>query len=175
MRVLETERLRLRRLAEEDADFILRLVNEPAWLRFIGDRGIRTTAAARGYILKGPVESYARHGFGLYLVELKEDATPAGICGLIKREALEDVDIGFAFLSEFRGKGYAVEAARAVMEEARRDFGLQRVVAVTMTENAASIKVLEKLGLKFERMIRLAENEPEIMLFAWPAPPVQLR
>jgi RimJ/RimL family protein N-acetyltransferase len=166
MRVLETERLRLRRLTADDAEFILRLVNEPSWLRFIGDRGIRTIDAARDYILSGPVASYERFGFGLYLAELKEDETPVGICGLIKRETLEDVDIGFAFLPAFWGRGYAIEAASATMEHARRDLGLKRIVAITVPDNHASIKVLEKLGLRFERMIKLKEGEPEIMLFA---------
>lgn len=170
MRVLETDRLRLRHLAAEDAEFILRLVNEPSWLRFIGDKGIRTIDAARDYILRGPVESYKRFGFGLYLTELKEDETPIGICGLIKRESLEDVDVGFAFLPAFRGKGYALESALAVMEHGRRDFNLKRIVAITMPDNHSSIKVLEKLGLRFERMIRLQEGEPDVMLFATPHP-----
>lgn len=162
--------MRLRRLVADDAEFILRLVNEPSWLRFIGDKGIRTIDAARDYILKGPVESYKRFGFGLYLVELSADETPVGICGLIKRESLDDVDIGFAFLPAFWGQGYALEAASAAMEEGRRDFGLQRIVAITLPDNHASIKVLEKLGMRFERMIKLQEGEPEIMLFATPQP-----
>jgi RimJ/RimL family protein N-acetyltransferase len=169
MRVLETERLRLRRLVAEDAEFILRLVNEPSWLRFIGDKGIRTIDAARDYILRGPIESYNRFGFGLYLTELKQDETPIGICGLIKRESLADVDVGFAFLPAFWGQGYAVEAASATLEHGRRDFGLKRIVAVTMPDNHGSIKVLEKLGLRFERMIKLQEGEPDVMLFAPPA------
>src|SRR4051794_18702973 len=150
MKVLETERLILRRLSTEDADFILELVNEPSWLRFIGDRGVRTTLDACDYILKGPVDSYRRFGFGLYLTELKENAVPIGICGLIKRESLKDVDLGFAFLPEFRGKGYAYEASSAVMAYAKSAFGLNRIVAITNPDNYSSIKVLEKLGLRFE-------------------------
>ena len=108
MTVLETERLRLRRLTVDDAAFILELVNDPSWLRFIGDRGVRNLDDARSYILKGPVASYEKHGFGLWLVELKAEATPIGICGLLQRDTLPDVDIGFALLPQFCGQGYAV-------------------------------------------------------------------
>lgn len=166
MKVLETERLILRRLSIEDAAFILKLVNEPSWLRFIGDRGVRTIDDARDYILKGPVDSYRRSGFGFYLTELKERAVPIGICGLVKRESLKDVDIGFAFLPEFWGKGYAFEAASAVMAYGKSAFGLNRIVAITTPDNHNSIKVLEKLGLRFEQMLRLSEHDPEIKLFA---------
>jgi RimJ/RimL family protein N-acetyltransferase len=163
--VLETDRLMLRKLSVEDAPFILELVNQPAFLRFIGDKGVRTLDDARNYILEGPVDSYDRLGFGLYLVELKESATAIGMCGLIKRESLEDVDIGYAFLPEFWGKGYAYEAAAAVMAFGESAFGLQRIVAVVSTKNHSSIKVLEKIGLRFERMIRLFEGDEEIKLF----------
>ncbi len=163
LKVLETIRLILRRLSIEDADFILELVNEPSWLRFIGDKGVRS---ARDYILKGPVESYERFGFGLYLVELKENGTPIGICGLIKRESLKDVDLGFAFLPKFWGNGYAYESASAVMAYGKSAFGLNRIVAVTTPDNHSSIKVLEKLGFKFEQMVRLSVDAPEIKLFA---------
>jgi RimJ/RimL family protein N-acetyltransferase len=163
--VLETDRLMLRKLSVEDAPFILELVNQPAFLRFIGDKGVRTLDDARNYILEGPVDSYDRLGFGLYLVELKESGTAIGMCGLIKRESLEDVDIGYAFLPEFWGKGYAYEAAAAVMALGESAFGLQRIVAVVSTENYSSIKVLEKIGLRFERMIRLFEGDEEIKLF----------
>src|SRR3954468_25026348 len=124
LKVLETDRLIVRWLTPEDAEFILRLVNEPSWLRVIGDNGIRTIEGARAYILKGPVEMYSRLGFGLYLVELKEEGVSIGICGLIKRGSLEDVDIGFAFLPKFWGKGYAYESASAVMAYGKRIFGL---------------------------------------------------
>jgi RimJ/RimL family protein N-acetyltransferase len=164
--VLETERLVLRRLSGADAGFILGLVNEPSWLRFIGDRGVRTVGDAREYIAGGPVASYARHGFGLYLTELKAGGEPAGICGLIKRESLEDVDLGFAFLPRFWGRGYASEAAAAVLEYGRSAFGLKRVVAVTAPDNHASIRVLEKLGFRFERMVRLSADDEEIRLYA---------
>lgn len=165
--VLETNRLVLRRLALEDADFILRLLNEPSFLRFIGDKGVRTIEDARKYILEGPVGSYERFGFGLYLVELKETQIPIGMCGLIKRESLDDVDVGFAFLPEFWLRGYAFESASAVLIHGRNDFDLNRIVAITNPDNVGSIKVLEKLGLRFERMIKLSADAPEINLFGW--------
>jgi len=166
LKVLETPRLVLRRLTAADAGFILRLLNEPSWLRFIGDRGVRTLGDARAYIERGPAASYERFGFGFYLVELKEGAAAAGICGLVKREALEDVDIGFAFLPEFWGRGYAHEAAAAVMVYAERVVGLRRVAAITAPDNRSSIRLLEKLGMSFERMIRLPGDDEEIKLFA---------
>jgi RimJ/RimL family protein N-acetyltransferase len=168
--VLETDRLRLRRLTPEDAAFILRLVNEPSWLRFIGDRGVRSLEDARGYILKGPVESYERFGFGLYLTELKDSGIPIGMCGLIKRETLPDVDVGYAFFPEFWGKGYASEAASAVLDYGRSAFGLTRILAIVTPENHGSIRVLEKLGLRFQEMVKLSEEEPELALFAWLPP-----
>jgi RimJ/RimL family protein N-acetyltransferase len=166
VKVLETERLVLRRLSAEDAEFIRELVNEPSWLRFIGDRGVRTVEDAREYIAKGPAASYERFGFGLYLTELKEGGGPVGICGLVKRESLEDVDVGFAFLPKFWGRGYAYESASAVLKYAQSALGLKRVVAVTATDNHASIRLLEKLGLRFEKMVRLSGDDEEIKLFA---------
>lgn len=166
MTVVETDRLVLRRLSGDDAEFILRLLNEPSFLRFVGDRGVRTLDDARAYIQRGPMDSYDRHGFGLYLVVLKEGLVPIGICGLLKRKALEDVDIGFALLPEYWSKGYAFESACAVLAYARSVVGLTRVVAITTPDNASSIRVLEKLGLGFERMVRLSEGEPEVKLFA---------
>jgi RimJ/RimL family protein N-acetyltransferase len=166
VKVLETSRLILRWLSVEDAEFILQLLNEPSFLRFIGDKGVRTIDDARNYILRGPVDSYERFGFGLYLTELKENGAPIGICGLLKRESLEDVDVGFAFLPQFWRKGYAFESASAVMTHGRKVVGLKRIVAITSPDNDASIKVLKKLGLRFERMIKLSEDEPEIKLFA---------
>ena len=166
MNVLQTERLLFRRMSLDDAEFILQLLNDPSFLRFIGDKGVRTAEDARQYILTGPMASYERHGFGLWLVELKGSETPIGICGLLKRETLSDVDIGFAFLPQYRSKGYAFESAEAVMDYGRKVLGLKRIVAITNEENAASIRVLEKIGMSFDRMIRLSEGEPEIRLLA---------
>jgi RimJ/RimL family protein N-acetyltransferase len=164
--VLETDRLILRRLSTGDAEFILALLNEPSWLRYIGDRGVRTLDDARDYILKGPMESYRRLGFGMYRTELKEGGTPIGICGLVQRASLTDVDIGFALFPQFWGKGYAQEAASAVLAFGRSVLGLRRIVAVTTHDNHDSIRVLEKLGLRFERMVRLSEDDVEICLFS---------
>jgi ribosomal-protein-alanine N-acetyltransferase len=164
--IIETQRLFLRELdAERDAEFILELVNEPAWIKNIGNRKIHSIEDARGYILNGPAPSYRQHGFGLYLVGLKETDQSIGICGLIKRDSLEDVDIGFAFLERFWSKGYAVESARAVMDSAAERHKLTRVVAITVPTNRDSIKLLEKIGFKFEKMIKTAQDEEEIMLF----------
>ena len=165
MKVLETDRLTLRRLSPEDAEFMLQLLNEPSWLRFIGDKGVRTVEDARAYILKGPVEMYSRLGFGLYLVELKEEGSPVGICGLIKRDSLEDVDIVFAFLPRYWGRGYAYEAASAVMAYGGKVLGLKRIVAVTSADNDSSARLLKKLGLRFEGMVKLSNDSEEVRLF----------
>lgn len=166
MTVLETERLRLRRFTVDDTAFILELVNDPSWLRFIGDRNVRNLEDAKNYILKGPVASYAKHGFGLWLVELKADGTPLGICGLLQRDTLPDVDIGFALLPQFCGQGYAVEAGLATMAYGRTTVGLKRIVAITSPDNESSIRILDKLGLRFERMIRPNPNDIELKMFA---------
>jgi [ribosomal protein S5]-alanine N-acetyltransferase len=161
---IRTARLVLRELELRDAAFILELLNDAEFLRFIGDKGVTTLEGAREYILKGPVDSYGRHGFGLYATCLR-DGTPIGICGLVKREGLADADVGFAFLARYRSKGYAVESAAAVLEHARLVLRIQRIVAISSPDNAASIAVLERIGLTFERMIRLAEHSPELKLF----------
>ena len=153
--ILETERLVLAELAESDWPLILALLNEPLWLKFIGDRGVHTPEAARAYLRNGPIASYAAHGFGLWAVRLKLDGTPVGICGLIKRATFDDVDIGFALLERFSGKGYATEAARASLHHGWEKLGLKRIVAITDSENSASIHVLEKIGLRFEKNIAL--------------------
>ena len=165
MTVLETERLLLCQLSTEDAGFILELLNEPSFIRNIGDRGVRTIEGANAYILNGPVASYAKNGFGLYLVKLKETDESIGMCGLIKRDTLEDVDIGYAFLPRFWSKGYAVESAQAVKEYAKNTIGLKRIVAIVDPENQGSIRVLEKIGLQFEKMVRLSEDDIDLKLF----------
>jgi len=163
---LETNRLRLRRLSVDDAEFILRLLNEPSFMQNIGDRGVRTTEDARAYILKGPVASYEKFGFGLLLVEQKESGVPIGMCGLLKRDVLEHVDIGYALLPEFWSQGYALESASAVMSYAREKLGAKQVLAVVNADNQSSIRLLEKMGFRYEKMIRLADDAPEIKLFS---------
>jgi RimJ/RimL family protein N-acetyltransferase len=165
MEILATERLRLRHLRAGDAGFMLTLLNEPAYYRFIGDKGVRTPDAARDFIRNKIAASYESNGFGLYLVELNAAATPLGICGLVRREGLADVDIGFAFLEQFWGRGYAFEAASATLDYARDTVGLKRIVAITALDNTSSIALLEKLGLQFDKIIRIPGNERDSRLF----------
>lgn len=162
---IETARLTLRRLTEDDAEFILGLLNEPSFLQFIGDRGVRTVEDARAYIQKGPVASYERHGFGLLLVTRNQDGAPIGMCGLLKRDALDDVDVGFAFRPAYWSQGYAFEAASAVIAHGNTALGLRRVAAITQPDNAGSIRVLEKLGLRFERMVTMPGETTEIQFY----------
>jgi RimJ/RimL family protein N-acetyltransferase len=167
MNVLETERLILRRFTVGDAQFILTLVNEPSFIRYIGDKKIRNLEDARQYILSGPVASYERHGFGLCLVELRGSHTSIGMCGLLKREELPEPDIGFALLPEFWNKGFAFEAATAVLQDARERLELQRILAITSLDNEASIKLLQRLGFTFDRVIKLSADREQVKLFVW--------
>jgi [ribosomal protein S5]-alanine N-acetyltransferase len=162
--VIQTPRIDLRELDLGDAGYILELLNEPGFIRFIGDKGVRTLADARDYLRQGPMDSYAHNGFGLYAACLR-DGTPIGMCGLVKREGLDHPDVGFAFLSRYWSKGYAVESAGAVLAYAVESLRLERVVAITSPDNWASIAVLGKIGFKFERMIRLVDHSPELKLF----------
>jgi RimJ/RimL family protein N-acetyltransferase len=166
MKVIETEHLILRYLTVKDSEFMLELLNDPAWLQFIGDRGVRTVDDARNYILHSLVTMYDRLGFGMYLIELKNEGVSIGICGLIKRDYLEDVDIGFTLLSKFRGKGYAYESAAAVMAYGKRTFALNRLVAIASPDNYDSIELLKKLGFIFERTIELSNDGKNVNLFA---------
>ncbi|EJS70655.1 MULTISPECIES: GNAT family N-acetyltransferase [Bacillus] len=165
MIVLETERLVLRWFDIKDAPFILELVNDPAWIQFIGDKRIKNLEDAKKYILNGPVDMYNKMGFGLYLVERKEDFTPLGMCGLIKRDSLEDVDIGFAFLEKFRSKGYGFESASAVIDYGVQNLGMKRIVAITTIDNINSGKLLEKVGLQFEKII--SDSGEDLKLFGY--------
>lgn len=167
---LSTPRLILRRAGEADAPFILELLNDPDWLRHIGDRGVRTLADARDYIRQGPVAMHARHGFGLDVVALRDDGTPIGLCGLLRREGLEDPDLGFAFLPAHRGRGFAREAAAATLAHAGQALGLRRIVAIVSPGNAASIRLLASLGFRFERTLRLQDDAEELRLYGYAAP-----
>ena len=166
MTVLETERLLLRPFTVDDAEFILTLLNEPSFLRYIGDKHVRNLEDARQYILNGPVASYERNGFGLCLVKLKTSNTPIGMCGLLKREELPDPDIGFAFLPDFWKQGFGLEAATAVLNDARERLRLQRILAITSLDNEASIKLLERLLFRFEKITNLSANGEQVKLFA---------
>ena len=168
--VIETARLRLRRMTDDDAPFLLELLNEPSFLRFIGDRGVRTLDDARAYVANGPAASYATHGFGLYLVARAEDDEPLGMCGLLKRDALPHADLGYAFLPRHWSRGYAAEAAAAVVSHARRDHALGTLLAVTSPGNDASIRVLEKLGFRYERTMPFGADAHDVKLFVLDAP-----
>ena len=167
MLVCETPRLIVRRLCADDAPLILRLLNEPSFLQNIGDRGVRSLEDARAYIANGPGASYEKHGFGLFRVDLRETGEPIGMCGLLKRDWLEDVDVGFAFLPAFWGQGYAYESCVGIIEWARRVLGVVRISGITKPDNTGSIRVLEKLGLRFERMVISPEGQ-ESRLFTLP-------
>lgn len=157
----------LREFNFEDAGFILELLNEEGFLRHIGDKGVRTPADACNYIQQGPIDSYQRHGFGLYACCTRH-ATDVllGMCGLVRREGLQHPDLGFAFLQRYWGRGYAVEAAAAVLDYGTHVLNLPRILAITSPHNTASIRVLEKVGLIFDRLIRLTHDSPEVKLFA---------
>jgi RimJ/RimL family protein N-acetyltransferase len=161
---IETARLVLREFTEDDAAFVLRLVNEPSFLRYIGDRGVRNLEDARRYIADGPVAGYARHGHGLMRVDRRSDGAAVGMCGILKRDTLPDPDIGFSFLPEYWSQGYALESAQAVMRHAREALGLGRIVAITTRDNGSSIRLLGKLGFRFERIIEIGGEE--LRLFA---------
>jgi RimJ/RimL family protein N-acetyltransferase len=163
--VLDTDRLRLRRLTEEDAGFVLELLNDPAFIANIGDRQVRSEADAVAYIARGPMASYERFGFGLYVVIDKASGVPAGLCGLVRRDMLPDVDIGFALLPAFRSRGFAVEAALAVKRHAA-DLGLRRLVAIALPSNERSVRVLERIGMRYERRVRLSDTGEELALYA---------
>jgi len=171
--VAETARLRVRHFSLEDAAFILRLLNEPTFIQNILDKGVRTLEAAREYLRDGPMASYERHGFGLNCVELRDSRLPIGMCGLIKRDSLDDPDLGYALLPEYCSQGYAFEAASAVMATAG-GFGMRRVVAVTSADNERSIRVLTRIGFRYEGMVALYPDEPDLKLFATvPSAPVE--
>ncbi len=164
MKVLETDRLIVRHMSTDDSAFMFDLLNQPSWIRFIGDRNVRTLEDARAYILAGPMEMQARLGLSFHVVEIKETKCAIGICGLAKRDYLEDVDIGFALLPQFCGKGYAYESAVAVLNYAKTELGLKRIVATTRPDNHFSANLLEKLGLRFAHMMQ--HGERQLKLFA---------
>ena len=161
--ILETQRLTIRKLDEDDAPFMLALLNDEAFIRFIGDRQVRTEEEARAYIRTGAMASYAEHGHGLYLVESRQLRVAIGTCGILRREALPDPDLGFAFAAEHRAKGYGREAASAVLQYAKNVLGIARIAAIVSPANEPSLRLLYSLGFLFERMVRMTEDEPEIL------------
>jgi len=166
MMIVETPRLRLRELTVEDAEFVFRLVNEPSFLSNIGDKGVRNLEDARQFILEGPWTCQEKHGYGQFLVELKEGGVPIGICGLLYRESLDVTDVGFALLPEYRKRGLAYEATDAVLKYGHSTLGIDKIVGLTSEENLASIRVLEKLGMKFERIVKMSDDDPGTVLYS---------
>ncbi len=157
--IIETERLKLRKLTYEDSDFLLELLNSPAWLRYIGDKNVHTTQDAHKYLRDGPMQSYILNGFGLSMVELKTDNIPIGVCGLIKREFLSIPDLGFAYLPQFHGKGFAHEMAQAILKHAKEILNISTVGAFTLESNLKSIHLLKKLGFTYIRNITIPTGE----------------
>jgi RimJ/RimL family protein N-acetyltransferase len=181
MKIHETERLILREIVEADDEFILDLLNQPSFIKYIGNRNVRNLEQAREFIENRYRKSYAENGFGLYAVDLKNEFytfadtqfsaalenVPVGICGFVKRESLPDADIGFAFLPQFENKGFAFESASAVMRYGAEKLNLKKVLAITTQDNFSSIKLLEKLGFKFERLIKLPHDSETLNLFSF--------
>ena len=163
--ILATPRLRLRTADRGDADFYLALVNDPGFLEHIGDRGIRTREDAVQALLEGPIAMQDVRGHSLYVVELKDSGAPIGMCGLIKRETLDGVDIGYAYLEPYCGRGYAYEAGMAVLALAPA-LGLKRVLAITSPNNLASNRLLRKMGLRFERFVHLVPGDAGSNLYS---------
>ena len=163
---LETARLSLRRFVLDDAPSIVELLTQPSFIRNIGDRGVRNVDDATRYLRDGPLAMYEQYGFGLWRASRRVDDVFVGTCGLLKRDILPDVDVGYAFLPEHWGQGYACEAAKATIELGAGKFGLRRVIGVVSEHNAASIRVLEKIGMRFECMYPMRADEPEVRLYA---------
>ena len=166
MGIVKSDRLSLRKIDTDDAAFMLRLLNDPEFIQYVGDKKARDLESAKTYILEGPVASYQNFGFGLYLVELNDDRAPIGICGILKRDFLDHADLGFALMPGYRGCGYAFEAAQATIELARSDLKLSRIVAFTAMNNTRSIKLLERLGMSFDRMVDLPPDGKKVNLYA---------
>lgn len=163
--IVETERLMLRELTLGDTAFIVELVNSPGWIKYIGDRNIKTVEQAKAYLENGPIKSYMENGFGLWLVETKDNKKPIGMCGLLRRDYLDHPDIGFAFLPASIGKGFGFEAAMATLIFAKDNLKLSSVLAITMPDNNASIKLLEKIGMKFMKSFSSPANHEELLLY----------
>jgi RimJ/RimL family protein N-acetyltransferase len=162
---VETERLILRQFNVDDAEFIYKLLNSPGWLKYIGDRNVKSVDDAEAYLSNGPIKSYQTNGYGLSMVSLKEDGTCIGACGLLKRDFLDHPDIGFAFLSEYMNMGFGFESAKATLDYAKKDLKINQVFAFTVPHNIASIRLLEKLGFHFEKKFTMPEEVEELLLF----------
>ncbi len=165
--ILETKRLILRKFTLDDAPFMLELLNTPTWLQFIGDRNVHSLEDAENYLKNGPLKSYQENGFGFYAVIEKSTHQTIGMCGLIKRDSLPDIDIGFAFLPNRLSKGYGHEAASATLDYALNVLKIKRIVAIVNADNEKSIGLIKKIGMKFEQMIKFGDEEKKLMLFGF--------
>jgi len=163
--MLETERLRLRKMTLDDAGLMLAVWNDPAFVRHVGDRGIRTTEDARDAMQKGALHLYEEYGYGPYRIGLKEDDTPIGICGLFRRDGLDEPDIGYSTLPDYCGKGYAFEAAAAVVDYAFAELSLERLIAIISPGNEASLSLIRKLGFEFENMHNMPDDDDAVCIF----------
>lgn len=167
MIIAETNRLIISKFTLEDAQFFMELANTPNWIKYIGDRNIKTTEDAKNSIKNGHLKSYEIYGFGFYKLLLKEENNkPIGTCGLIKRDTLDNVDIGFAMLPDYEGKGFGYESSLAIIELAKNTFKLDKIVAITLPTNTNSIKLLEKIGLSYEKTVKPFDGDEELLLFA---------
>lgn len=174
MNIATTARLSLDWLTLDDADFIVKLVNDPQWMAFIGDKSVRTRADALAYLTTGPLDMYDRLGYGLYRVSLRahepQADEPIGLCGLVRREGLADADLGFAFLPSGRGRGYALEAAQAVLTYGFNELALPRIAAITLPYNQRACQLLERLGMTLHGSIRIPADGPDKLLYSLPNP-----
>lgn len=169
MNIATTARLSLDWLTLDDADFIVQLVNDPQWMTFIGDKAVRTRADAMGYLSTGPLDMYDRLGYGLYRVSLRakdpQADEPIGLCGLVRRDGLDGPDLGFAFLPAGRGRGYALEAAQAVVAHAFGTLALPRILAITLAHNQRSCRLLDRLGMAVQGAVRVPADGPDKLLY----------
>lgn len=172
--ILETTRLTVRRFCLYDAPFIVTMLNDPSFIEHVGDKGVRSLDDAQRYLLDGPLASYERHGHGLWRIDLRECGTTIGMAGILKRDCLDDVDLGYSFLPAYWGRGYAFEVTSAVMTYARTQLGFSRIVAVVNEDNEASIKVLTKLGFTFQRMICFDTAGEGLPLYVSNGPPPEI-
>ena len=165
MPIIETERLLLRPFTIDDTNFILELLNTEGWVKYIGDRNVKTKEQATAYLEKGPLKSYQTNGFGLSLVQLKADKTPIGMCGLVKRDYLDHYDIGFAFLPAYTGKGYAYEISIKIIEYGLNELRLEKILAITLPENISSVRLLKKIGFSYVRNFLSKDTKEELSLY----------
>jgi RimJ/RimL family protein N-acetyltransferase len=163
--ILQTERLSLRKFTLDDAEFIIELTNSASWLRFIGDRNTKTIESAKAYIERVGLKNYDSIGYGLFLVELTDNKTPIGLCGFMNRNTLPSPDIAFAYLPQFEGKGYAYEMATALMDYAKNQLNFTDLIAIVVPENARSINLIEKLGMKFVKEFRFEGDDEDLFLY----------